>query len=123
MDRENAVSRKRIAAIAPVLETHIRRTPVVRAHGEGFGLAPVRLAFKLERLQHAGSFKTRGAFANLLTREVPQAGVAAASGGNHGAAVAFAAMKLGVPARIFVPRVSSPAKLDRIREYGADLAV
>jgi threonine dehydratase len=81
------------------------------------------LTFKLELLQHAGSFKTRGAFANLLTRRIPAVGVVAASGGNHGAAVAYAARQRGVPARIFVPTVSSPAKMDRIRSYGADLVV
>jgi threonine dehydratase len=74
-------------------------------------------------LQRAASFKTRGAFANLLMRDVPPSGVVAASGGNHGAAVAFAAMRLGVPAKIFVPAISSPAKIDRIRSYGADLTV
>jgi threonine dehydratase len=79
--------------------------------------------FKLELLQHSGSFKARGAFANLLTRQVPAAGVVAASGGNHGAAVAYAAQKLGKPARIYVPTVSSPAKIERIRSYGAELIV
>jgi len=74
-------------------------------------------------LQHSGSFKARGAFANLLTREPPAVGVVAASGGNHGAAVAYAAQKLGVKARIYVPKVSSPAKIDRIRSYGAELIV
>jgi threonine dehydratase len=74
-------------------------------------------------LQHSGSFKARGAFANLLLRTIPQAGVVAASGGNHGAAVAFAAMKLGVPAKIFVPTVASPEKIARIRGYGAELVV
>ena len=74
-------------------------------------------------MQHAGSFKTRGAFAHLLTRTIPAAGVVAASGGNHGAAVAYAAKQRGVPARIFVPTVSSPAKIERIRDYGADLVV
>lgn len=78
---------------------------------------------KLEQLQHAGSFKTRGAFANLLTRPIPAAGVVAASGGNHGAAVAYAAMSLGIAAKIFVPRISSPAKIERIRAYGAALQV
>jgi threonine dehydratase len=78
---------------------------------------------KLEQLQHTGSFKARGAFANLLLRDVPDVGVAAASGGNHGAAVAFAARQLGVRARVFVPGYSSPAKVDRIRRYGADLVV
>ena len=74
-------------------------------------------------LQHAGSFKARGAFTNLLTRDVPKAGVVAASGGNHGAAVAFAAQRLGKPAKIFVPTVSSPAKIAQIRSYGAELVV
>lgn len=83
----------------------------------------MELSLKLELLQHSGSFKARGAFANLLTREVPATGVVAASGGNHGAAVAYAAMKLKVPAKVFVPSVSSPAKVQRIREYGADLAI
>src|SRR4029077_6172398 len=81
------------------------------------------LIFKLELLQHSGSFKARGAFANLLLRTIPQAGVVAASGGNHGAAVAFAAHKLGVPAKIFVPTVASPEKIERIRGYGAELVV
>ena len=74
-------------------------------------------------MQHTGSFKTRGAFSNLLTRVVPAAGVVAASGGNHGVAVAYAAMKTGKAARIFVPTVSSSAKMDRIRIYGAELVV
>jgi threonine dehydratase len=78
---------------------------------------------KLEFFQHTGSFKPRGAFANLLTRKAPPAGVVAASGGNHGAAVAFAAMRLGIKAAIFVPKVTSQAKLDRIRAYGAELVV
>ena len=91
--------------------------------GADFGLSGHPLRLKLEFLQHSGSFKARGAFTNLLTRKVPQAGVVAASGGNHGVAVAYAAMKLGVPARIFVPSISSPAKIARIRAYGADLVV
>jgi len=74
-------------------------------------------------MQHAGSFKTRGAFANLLGRAIPPAGVVAASGGNHGAAVAYAAQTLGVPCRIFVPEISSPAKVARIRACGAELTV
>lgn len=81
------------------------------------------MSFKLELLQHAGSFKTRGAFANLLMRDIPKVGVVAASGGNHGAAVAYAAMKLGIPAKIFVPSISSPVKIQRIRDYGAELVV
>ena len=81
------------------------------------------VSLKLELLQHAGSFKTRGAFANLLLRDLPETGVVAASGGNHGAAVAYAAMRLGVPAKIFVPSISSPMKIERIRRYGAQLVV
>src|SRR5215211_464330 len=120
---EHMISRDRIAAAGQLIRPFIRRTPVIDVAGADFGLGSVNLSFKLELLQHAGSFKTRGAFANLLTREIPAAGVVAASGGNHGAAVAYAAMKLGIPAKIFVPGVSSPAKLERIRGYGADLVV
>src|SRR3546814_17164549 len=88
-------------------------TPVLAADLADFGLAPQPVDLKLEFLQHSGSFKVRGAFANLLTRKVPEAGVVAASGGNHGAAVAYAAMKLGVPATIFLPSVTSPATAER----------
>lgn len=105
------------------IRPYIRRTPVVEARGEDFGLAPVPLTFKLELLQHAGSFKARGAFTNLLTREIPPAGVVAASGGNHGVAVAHAARALGIPARIFVAEVTSPAKIAQIRDSGADLEI
>ena len=118
-----AVTRSDIERVHPVIAPHIRRTPVVQISGADLGLPPFPLTLKLEQLQHAGSFKTRGAFANLLTRRPPKAGVVAASGGNHGAAVAYAAMTLGLPARIFVPTVSSPAKIDRIRSYGANLTV
>jgi len=117
IDRVDIVQTERL------IRPHIRRTPVIEVDAEDFGLAAARLSFKLELLQHAGSFKTRGAFTNLLTREIPQAGVVAASGGNHGAAVAYASMKLGIPAKIFVPTVSSPSKIQRIREYRADLVV
>lgn len=116
------IDRASIAAVEPVIRPYVRRTPVVETRGADFGLA-CELTFKLELLQHSGSFKARGAFANLLTREVPAAGVVAASGGNHGAAVAYATQKLGRPARIYVPTVSSPAKIERIRSYGADLVV
>ena len=117
------IKQSEIAATYPVIRAHIRRTPVIEVDAADFGLDSRPLALKLELFQHAGSFKTRGAFTNLLTREIPTAGVIAASGGNHGAAVAFAAMKLGIPATIFVPRVSSQAKIDRIRSYGANLVV
>jgi threonine dehydratase len=117
MIRIMAVTRAEIASVEKLIRPHVRRTPVVDPDGDG------RRVFKLELLQHSGSFKARGAFANLLTREVPKAGVVAASGGNHGAAVAYAAQKLGKPARIYVPKVSSPAKIERIRSYGADLVI
>jgi threonine dehydratase len=117
------IDREGIAATYAVITPHVRLTPVVALDGTDFGLASFPLILKLEQLQHSGSFKARGAFANLLGRDIPQAGVVAASGGNHGAAVAYAAMRLGLPAKIFVPTVSSPAKIRRIREYGADLVV
>ncbi len=117
------ITRDRIIAAHQLIKPHIRRTPVVEASGADFGLDPTNIVFKLEFLQHSGSFKARGAFTNLLTRTIPAAGVVAASGGNHGAAVAFAAMKLGKPARIFVPTVCSGEKVERIRSYGADLIV
>ncbi len=119
----NPVNRERIAATMPRIRPYIRRTPVIEIDGADLGLPSIRLILKLELLQHAGSFKTRGAFANLLTRKIPDAGVVAATGGNHGAAVAFAAKKLGKRATIFVPSVSSPAKMDRIKSYGANLIV
>lgn len=117
------ITREQIRANYSIVLPHIRRTPVIDVQGEDFGIARNRLVLKLEFLQHSGSFKARGAFTNLLPREVPAAGVVAASGGNHGAAVAFAAQRLGKPARIFIPTVSSQAKIDRIRGYGADLVV
>jgi len=96
---------------------------MVEVSGRDFGLGDFSVVLKLELLQHSGSFKVRGAFRNLLTRKIPVVGVVAASGGNHGVAVAYAAMRLGVPAKIFLPTVSSPAKVARIRASGADLAI
>jgi len=120
---DNTANPQTIARCERIIRPHIRRTPVIEVNGDEFGLPATTLTLKLELLQHSGSFKARGAFANVLTREVPEAGVVAASGGNHGAATAYAAMKLGKRAKIFVPSVSSPAKIQRIREYGADLAI
>ena len=117
------LDREAIAGVGRLIRPYVRRTPVVEVDAKDFHLSGRALNFKLELLQHAGSFKARGAFANLLTREVPPAGVVAASGGNHGAAVAYAARKLGVPARIYVPTVSSPAKIELIRACGAELVV
>ena len=110
------LSRDEISRACEVIGRYLRRTPVVELDLAG----PVLL--KLEQLQCAGSFKARGAFTNLLLRQVPPAGVAAASGGNHGVAVAYAAHRLGVPAKIFVPTVSAPAKIERIRQL-ADLVI
>jgi threonine dehydratase len=120
---DTSVTPERIREVERIIRPHIRRTPLVETGGHDFDLAVDRIVFKLELLQHAGCFKARGAFTNLLTRECPAAGVAAASGGNHGAAVAYAAMRVGVPAKIFVPAISSPAKIAQIRSYGADLTV
>jgi threonine dehydratase len=117
------VGRDQIAATEPVIRPYIRRTPVVEVNGRDLGLGDVALLFKLELVQQSGSFKARGAFANLLLRPVPTAGVVAASGGNHGAAVAHAARERKVPAHIFVPTISTPAKIDRIRASGAELVV
>src|ERR1019366_7360001 len=108
-----ASMRQEIARTYHVIRPYIRRTPVVDVDAADFGLDPMPLVLKLEFMQHTGSFKTRGAFSNLLTRAVPAAGVA----------VAYAAMKVGKAARIFVPTVSSPAKMERIRSYGAELVV
>jgi threonine dehydratase len=117
------ISAQQIRANYEVIAPHIRRTPVIEIDGDDFGISIPRLSLKLESLQHAGSFKARGAFTNLLTRKIPEAGVVAASGGNHGAAVAFAAMKLKVPAKIFVPSIASAAKIRQITDYGANLVV
>ena len=103
------------------IAAHIRRTPVWTLPSAFGHDGPVSL--KLEFLQHAGSFKARGAFNTLLSGTVPEAGVAAASGGNHGAAVAYAARELGLAARIFVPEISSPAKIAAIRSHGAEIVI
>src|SRR3984957_18769209 len=121
--QDTSIDRAAIAATETLIRPFVRHTPAIDIEATDFGLAPGRLAFKLEFLQHTGSFKPRGAFANLLGRKAPAAGGVAASGGNHGAAVAFAAMRLGLKAAIFVPKITSPAKLDRIRAYGAELVV
>jgi len=117
------IDRAGIEATYRLITPYIRRTPVIEVDGADFDLDFERLSFKLELLQHAGSFKPRGAFTNLLSHRIPAAGVVAASGGNHGAAVAYASMKLGIPAKIFVPQVVSPAKLERMRLYRADVVI
>ena len=122
-DVGTVVNRHGIRTVEPLIRPYLRHTPAITVDRADFGLPPGPLVLKLEQLQHGGSFKARGAFANLLLRDMPSAGVVAASGGNHGAAVAYAARALGIPAHIYVPHVSSPAKIARIRGYGADLVV
>lgn len=122
-DLATLVNQQVIRSIEPLIRPYVRHTPVITIDAADFGLPGGPLVLKLEHLQHSGSFKARGAFANLLLRDVPPAGVVAASGGNHGAAVAYAASALGIPARIYVPEISSPAKIARIRGYGADLVL
>ncbi|MFM9939678.1 MAG: serine/threonine dehydratase [Hyphomicrobiaceae bacterium] len=112
-----------IAAAAARIEGRVRQTPIIAIEGRDLGLDLGPITLKLELLQHTGSFKARGAFASLTAGTVPAAGVAAASGGNHGAAVAFAARALGIKARIFVPSISAPAKIARIKSYGAEIVV
>ena len=121
LDKE--LSSSQIAAVAARLSPHVRRTPVLTVDGAELALPGIVIAFKLEFMQHAGSFKARGAFNHLLSRAVPAAGVVAASGGNHGVAVAFAAMRTGHAATIFVPTVASRAKVQQIRAYGARLEI
>ena len=120
---DHALTREQIVAAERVIRPYIRYTPTIAVDGADFGLPSGRITLKLELFQHSGSFKARGAFVNLLTRKVPPVGVVAASGGNHGVAVAYAAMKLGIKATIFLPTISSPAKVARIREYGAELVM
>ncbi|WP_425044806.1 threonine/serine dehydratase [Primorskyibacter sp. S87] len=109
-----------IEAAAARIGHRVQATPVVNV--SGFGLDhPVEL--KLEHMQHTGSFKARGAFNALLASDVPAAGIVAASGGNHGAAAAFAAHALGIPARVFVPEMAGPSKIGLIERIGAELTV
>jgi threonine dehydratase len=113
-------SRATIQAAAQRIRGHVRRTPVMRVAGEDLGLS-IPLMLKLELLQATGSFKPRGAFNRMLTAEVPEAGVATASGGNHGAAVAYAARRLGHRAEVFCPVPTPVSKTSRIEGYGAAL--
>jgi threonine dehydratase len=120
------ISRDDIRQCYDTIRPYIRRTPVMRVDLAELGESATALptgTLKLEQLQCAGAFKARGAFTNLLLRDVPPAGVVAASGGNHGVAVAYAAHRLSIPAKIFVPTVSAPTKIERIRQLGADLVV
>ncbi|HZC72696.1 MAG TPA: threonine/serine dehydratase [Jatrophihabitans sp.] len=128
-DSRGLIDRPHIANAYQQIRGYIRRTPVVDVELEallGTDPAPVPgqiVTLKLEQLQRGGAFKSRGAFANLLLRDVPEAGVVAASGGNHGVAVAYAARQLDVPATIFVPTIADPAKTERIASLGAELVV
>ena len=123
---QSAVTPQLIEQTYDIIRPHIRRTPVIEVSAADFGdgfPAAQSLSFKLEFMQHGGSFKARGAMNSVLTRDGAKAGVVAASGGNHGVAVAYAARKAGVPANIFVPSISSPAKIEQIRNFGANLNV
>jgi threonine dehydratase len=111
---------REIQAAAERIDGHVVKTPVLMTHG--FGL-PYGVEIKLEQMQHTGSFKARGAFNTLLSQPVPEAGIVAASGGNHGAAAAFAARALGYPAHIFVPELAGPSKIALIKDIGAELTV
>jgi threonine dehydratase len=120
------ISRDDIRQCYDTIRPYIRRTPVIQVDLAELDESATALptgTLKLEQLQCAGAFKARGAFTNLLLRDVPPAGVVAASGGNHGVAVAYAAHRLSIPAKIFVPTVSAPTKIERIRQLGADLVV
>jgi threonine dehydratase len=112
------VSRSDIAAAAARIAGYVRHTPLVSVGGAALG-TEFDVTLKLEFLQHSGSFKARGAFNRLLSTRLPEAGVIAASGGNHGAAVAYAARVLGASAEVFVPTLTPPAKVARIKDYGA----
>ncbi|MGD0642332.1 MAG: threonine/serine dehydratase [Roseiarcus sp.] len=115
------VGQAEIRAAHARIAAYVRRTPILEAASPLAGAPPISL--KLEFLQHSGSFKPRGAFHNLLTRRAPAVGCATASGGNHGAAVAYAAGRLGVKARIFVPEIAAPVKIAKIKAYGAEIVV
>lgn len=113
-------TREQIDEAAGRIRAHVRRTPVITVDGDQLDLRPdVRVTLKIESLQHTGSFKPRGAFHFMLTHELPEAGVIAASGGNHGQAVAYAARRLGTRAEIFVPEAAAEIKVARLRAMGA----
>ncbi|MCU1331218.1 MAG: threonine/serine dehydratase [Candidatus Angelobacter sp.] len=116
------ISRTEIQEAGRRIAMHVRRTPVVTMEEKAFGI-DAKILFKLECLQHTGSFKPRGAFNCILSSEIEEVGVIAASGGNHGAAVAYAAHKLGHSAEIFVPVITPKNKVERLRQYGASITV
>ncbi len=116
------ISRTEIQDAGRRIATHVRRTPVLALEEKAFGI-DARIFFKLECLQHTGSFKPRGAFNCILNSRIGEAGVIAASGGNHGAAVAYAAHKLGYRAEIFVPVITPKNKVERLKKYGAAITI
>ena len=116
------LSRDEIETAAQRISPYVRQTPVINLEADAFNVKGF-ITLKLESLQHTGSFKPRGAFNRLLSNSVPKAGVIAASGGNHGVAVAYAAQQLGYRAEIFVPTIASPIKIQRLRDYGAEVNV
>lgn len=115
-----SVTPDHIEAAAGVIAPFVRRTPVLTVPGSEIGV-DATLVLKLEFLQHSGSFKARGATHFMATQEIAENGIVAASGGNHGAAVAWAAQRFGHPAHIFVPTTAGPAKVARLNDYGADV--
>src|ERR1700733_9725306 len=112
-----------IDAAAQRIAPHVRHTPIMDLTAGDLGL-PVPVTLKLELLQHAGSFKPRGAFNRVLAAgDVPAAGLIAASGGNHGSAVAYVAGALGLTAEVFVPSTSPIIKRRNVERFGAVLRV
>jgi threonine dehydratase len=120
--RATLIGRDEIDAARGRIDGWVRRTPVMYPGEDAFGLSG-HIALKLELFQHTGSFKPRGAFSKILAPEVPAAGVIAASGGNFGLAVAYAARRLGHRAEIFVPSTSPSVKAELIRAQGADVRI
>jgi threonine dehydratase len=116
------ITRAEIQDAGRRIAMHVRRTPVIALEDKAFGI-DAKVFFKLECLQHTGSFKPRGAFNCILSSNVPDSGVIAASGGNHGAAVAYAAQRLGHRAEIFVPTITPPPKVERLKQYGAAISI
>lgn len=121
----SALSPAEIATAADVIGGHVRVTPIIRVPATDLidhsWLTETTLVLKLEHLQHSGSFKARGAAHFIATQPIGSKGVVAASGGNHGAAVAWAASAFGHPANIFVPTIAAAAKVDRLKAHGAEV--
>lgn len=117
------LARHDVVDAAARIRSNVRRTPVMRIEAGQLGTTHPGFWLKLESLQATGAFKARGAMSNLLASDIPEAGVVAASGGNHGAAVVWAAQNLGVPAAVFVPVTCPPIKLARLAAYGARVTV